>query len=141
MKLWRFSRSRFTAPAAASSALSPHFQPSQPPPRPSAPTSHPIRYDESKENLEGEVHGPCRRPPCSDALDADLSSIGWAWLQHACQTANALPFKTCQLWAGHGGGVTPCHYDSLSNFLAQLQGKKSILLFPPSETFNLYPYP
>jgi hypothetical protein len=37
--------------------------------------------------------------------------------------------------------VTPCHYDSLSNFLAQLQGKKSILLFPPSETFNLYPYP
>lgn len=101
----------------------------------------PIRYDESVENLEGEIHGPCRRPPASADLDADLSSIGWAWLQRACETARALPFKTCQLWAGHGGGVTPCHYDSLSNFLAQLRGRKSILLFPPSETFNLYPYP
>ncbi|EOD41264.1 hypothetical protein EMIHUDRAFT_199541 [Emiliania huxleyi CCMP1516] len=57
------------------------------------------------------------------------------------EAAGALPFKTAQLWAGHGGGVTPCHYDALHNFLAQLRGSKRLLLLPPSESYRLYPYP
>lgn len=46
-----------------------------------------------------------------------------------------------RLWAGRDGGTTPLHYDEKENLLAQIRGRKHVLLFPRSETFNLYPYP
>jgi len=96
-------------------------------------------YDDDEE--DGAVSGPCRQLSGSAQLAADLGEVGWRWLREACKAAGALPFKTTQLWAGHGGGVTPCHYDALHNFLAQLRGSKMLLLLPPSESYKLYPYP
>ena len=98
--------------------------------------------DEVKaEGGETEVSGPWRKAPFGAALERDVASLGWEWLEGACAAAGAAPIKTCQLWAGHGGGSTPCHFDSLCNFLAQLSGRKHVLLFPPSQSFRLYPYP
>lgn len=37
--------------------------------------------------------------------------------------------------------MTPCHYDKSDNFLMQVLGTKRVLLFPPDESFRLYPYP
>jgi len=35
---------------------------------------------------------------------------------------------------------TPLHYDATNNFFCQLQGAKRALLFPPSQSFLLYPH-
>ena len=32
------------------------------------------------------------------------------------------------------------HFDALHNLLAQIAGRKRVTLFPPSESFKLYPY-
>ena len=48
---------------------------------------------------------------------------------------------SCQLWVGHGGSSTPCHFDALDNFLAQMVGRKRVLLLPPKHAFDLSPYP
>ena len=45
------------------------------------------------------------------------------------------------LWWGPGGHTEPLHYDSGDGTLLQLYGTKRALLFPPSQTRNLYPFP
>jgi ribosomal protein L16 Arg81 hydroxylase len=48
------------------------------------------------------------------------------------------------LWINFGNVYTALHYDCYDNFLWQIQGRKRILLFPPSERNKLYmynPYP
>ena len=74
-------------------------------------------------------------------LEAELDTVDWQWLREACEQAGEGTFEACQLWASHGGVHTPCHYDSASNFVAQLKGRKRFLLFSPSQSFNLYAYP
>jgi hypothetical protein len=44
------------------------------------------------------------------------------------------------LWFGPAGNVTQLHYDMPNNFLAQIRGRKRIVLFAPSQTSRLYPY-
>ncbi|EOD27588.1 hypothetical protein EMIHUDRAFT_235592 [Emiliania huxleyi CCMP1516] len=75
------------------------------------------------------------------ALEAELRDLGWAWLHSACEAAASQPLQALQLWAGHGVGMTPCHFDAMDNFLAQLEGRKSVLVYPPHCSFDLYPYP
>lgn len=43
------------------------------------------------------------------------------------------------LWLGKGGHTTALHYDPLDGTLMQLCGDKEIILFPPSQLYNLYP--
>lgn len=81
----------------------------------------------------------------SGDIKEDLQSlVDWDWLEevqgHLFATG-AGSFNSCHMWAGAGGGSTPVHFDALSNFLAQVSGTKRVLLFPPSESFKLYPYP
>mmetsp|Transcript_49212 Transcript_49212/g.96502 ORF Transcript_49212/g.96502 Transcript_49212/m.96502 type:complete len:534 (+) Transcript_49212:3-1604(+) len=45
------------------------------------------------------------------------------------------------IWAGQAGVVTHLHYDSYENFFVQLSGRKKFLIFPPSQTHNVYSYP
>jgi hypothetical protein len=45
------------------------------------------------------------------------------------------------LWLSGSGSASSLHYDWLDNFLCQMHGEKSGILFPPSETENLYPCP
>jgi hypothetical protein len=45
------------------------------------------------------------------------------------------------LWWGPGGHTEPLHFDSGDGTLAQLHGTKRVVLFPPSQTRNLYPFP
>ena len=51
------------------------------------------------------------------------------------------PASDLNMWAGPGGHVEALHYDTLDGTLMQLHGTKKILLFPPSQTSNLYPFP
>ncbi|MBT5226346.1 MAG: cupin-like domain-containing protein [Chromatiales bacterium] len=45
------------------------------------------------------------------------------------------------LWWGPGGHTEPLHFDSGDGTLVQLHGKKRAVLFPPSQSKNLYPFP
>jgi len=51
------------------------------------------------------------------------------------------PVVPVNLWWGPGGHTEPLHYDSGDGTLAQLHGEKRVVLFPPSQSRNLYPFP
>jgi hypothetical protein len=51
------------------------------------------------------------------------------------------PASSLNLWAGPGGHVEALHYDPMDGTLVQLHGSKRVILFPPSQTSNLYPFP
>ena len=90
-------------------------------------------------------------------LDVELKrGVDMEWLASACEEIAAMEnescnddvatrsyvFEACQLWCSHGDGVTtPLHYDTSDNFLAQIEGGKELTLFPPSASFDLYPFP
>lgn len=74
-------------------------------------------------------------------VQAELDRVDWPWLQRAFGVAGEGGLEACQLWCSNGGVNTPLHYDGSSNFLAQLRGRKRVLLFHPRHSFRLYPYP
>ena len=79
--------------------------------------------------------------PYGDKMASDLQNkIDWRWLTKVCKACGNKGIESVSLWAGHGGGATPIHYDMSDNFMCMLQGRKQILLFPPSDAFQLYPY-
>ena len=41
-----------------------------------------------------------------------------------CLAADVAGFHSCTMWAGCGGGCTPTHFDGMSNFFAQIVGRK-----------------
>jgi len=51
------------------------------------------------------------------------------------------PATYLNLWVGPGGHTSSLHYDPMDGILMQLHGCKKVLLFPPSQTYNLYPIP
>lgn len=53
----------------------------------------------------------------------------------------AQPASNFNLWIGPGAHMESLHYDAMDGTLMQFHGSKRILLFPPSQTFNLYPFP
>jgi HSPB1-associated protein 1 len=72
----------------------------------------------------------------SSLSDASLARNASDWRRFGVHRAESLPV----LWFGGKYAHTPCHYDSYSyNLVAQLYGRKRWLLFPPSQTPNLYP--
>lgn len=57
------------------------------------------------------------------------------------QLGLSLPATGFNLWIGPSGHTTCLHYDSVDSLLIQLQGSKKVVLFPPQELKNLYPFP
>ena len=54
------------------------------------------------------------------------------------------PWSRMQLFVGTAsaeGARTNLHFDQYDNLFVQLSGVKTFLLFPPSQSGNLYPYP
>ncbi|KAL8593411.1 hypothetical protein ACOMHN_060294 [Nucella lapillus] len=48
--------------------------------------------------------------------------------------------KDSTVWIGSQGASTPCHYDTYGfNLVAQIQGRKRWVLFPPDQSCHLYP--
>ncbi len=50
-----------------------------------------------------------------------------------------MPGTSPNLWVCPGSHITPLHYDPLDGTLIQVYGEKRLVLFPPSQTYNLYP--
>ncbi len=51
------------------------------------------------------------------------------------------PVSDFNLWVGPSGHMECLHYDPMDGTLIQLHGAKKIVLFPPSQSENLYPFP
>lgn len=51
------------------------------------------------------------------------------------------PISPFNIWVGPGGHNECLHYDQMDGTLLQLYGTKKVVLFPPSQTSNLYPFP
>jgi cupin-like protein len=64
-------------------------------------------------------------------LSADLGDLDDFLVRPA-----AGPFE--MFWIGPAGTFTPLHHDLTNNFVAQITGRKSFKLLPPSETGKLY---
>jgi hypothetical protein len=45
------------------------------------------------------------------------------------------------LWVGAAGNGSALHFDESYNLLAQVRGRKRLVLFPPEQTDCLYPFP
>jgi hypothetical protein len=50
-------------------------------------------------------------------------------------------YTAVNLWLGPGNNFTPLHFDANNNFLAQIRGRKQVILCPPREIARLYPFP
>ncbi|TVQ18444.1 MAG: cupin-like domain-containing protein [Leptolyngbya sp. DLM2.Bin15] len=51
------------------------------------------------------------------------------------------PATYLNVWVGPGGHTSCLHYDPMDGLLMQMHGAKRLILFPPSQTYNLYPFP
>ena len=50
-------------------------------------------------------------------------------------------YRAVNFWLGPGNNFTPLHFDASDNFLAQIRGRKQVILCPPREIARLYPFP
>jgi len=50
------------------------------------------------------------------------------------------PVTPWSFWMGPSGHVTHLHYDCMDGVLMQFHGAKRVILFPPSQLYNLYPF-
>lgn len=86
------------------------------------------------------VEGARAPGPCYYLRGTQLSDFGLdddALLPRAFQAARGAMVK--RLWVSSEGSVTPLHYDTRNNFLAQMHGRKTVTLLPASEHERAYP--
>jgi len=78
--------------------------------------------------------GPYLLPflPLPPPAAAAVAAAGEAWRE------GGLELLLTNLWVGKGGTTSPLHYDDYENILCQLKGEKTLVLFPPMDTFHLY---
>ncbi|MEO0838230.1 MAG: cupin-like domain-containing protein [Cyanobacteria bacterium J06643_5] len=50
-----------------------------------------------------------------------------------------MPATSFNLWVAPGNHTAPLHYDPMDGTLIQMYGVKRVVLFPPSQIYNLYP--
>ena len=48
--------------------------------------------------------------------------------------------RSCNLWVGPAGAVSPLHFDRSANLLVQTHGTKTIAILPPSATRHVRPF-
>ncbi|MEB3217769.1 MAG: cupin-like domain-containing protein [Nostocales cyanobacterium 94392] len=56
------------------------------------------------------------------------------------QLGLSIPVTPLNLWVGFKGHTTCLHCDAFDGTLIQLYGAKKVILFPPNQLYNLYPF-
>lgn len=69
-------------------------------------------------------------------------SIDWEWLEGLQSAQRFGPVLRVELEAGSAGGLLPAAYECADRLVAQVAGRRRVLLLPPGQAFDgLYPYP
>jgi len=69
-------------------------------------------------------------------------AIDWLWLNGLCRSQAFGPVMKVDLEAGVRDGLQPARYSLQDELLAQLTGRRRVLLIPPSAAFGgMYPFP
>lgn len=50
------------------------------------------------------------------------------------------PATDLNVWVGPGGHISCLHYDPMDGTLMQLYGTKRVILYPPDQLYNVYPF-
>lgn len=101
----------------------------------SMPFSEYARLLENGEAREKDLYlGKCSLQQTPLATSVNLK-------QTETQLGLTQPVSAANLWVGMGGHVTCLHCDPFDGILMQLYGSKRLVLFPPSQLSNLYPFP
>lgn len=73
---------------------------------------------------------------------AAAARIDWEWLEGLQRAQRFGPVLRVDLEAGSAGGLLPASYECADRLLAQVAGRRRVLLLPPGQAFEgLYPYP
>ena len=80
---------------------------------------------------------------CGRGLQQELEdSIDWEWLAGLQRSQRHGPVLRVDLEAGTAGGLLPAQYECQDRLLAQVTGRRRVLLLGPGQAFDgLYPYP
>lgn len=74
-------------------------------------------------------------------LKHDFLKWDWGWILGVVSEFKwGLPTENLLLM-GLKGNITPCHYDEQENIFCQVNGLKSVVLYPPGDFRCLYPFP
>lgn len=76
-----------------------------------------------------------------ERLLRDFSRFDWQWVRSLSSRAGWGPLSANVLFVGSGAHVTPLHFDEQQTLLAQLRGRKRVLLWRPRDWPCLYPFP
>ncbi len=84
--------------------------------------------------------------PVSGALSGIATglhdAIDWRWLNGLCRSQAFGPVLKVDLEAGVTDGLQPARYSLQDELMAQITGRRRVLLIPPSAAFNgMYPFP
>lgn len=69
-----------------------------------------------------------------------LSSAESRVLDSVCAKVGVIPTKNYNIWYGFGGHREPLHFDLQDGLLFQIKGNKKVVLYPPEQSKNLYPF-
>ncbi|MBD2055605.1 cupin-like domain-containing protein [Oculatella sp. FACHB-28] len=96
-----------------------------------------IQYAEMLESGEAQEQDIylVKRSLKNTPLEQNLAS-----LQQVGEKLGLAPMSDFNLWLGTSGHITCLHYDPMDGTLIQLRGAKKVVLFPPSQLYNLYPF-
>eukprot|EP00887_Chlorella_sp_A99_P002105 scaffold21.g2105.t1 len=80
---------------------------------------------------------------CGPRLQSELQGgVDWAWLEGLQRSQRFGPVLGVELEAGTADGLLPARYQRHDLLLAQVAGRRRVLLFSPDQAFEgLYPYP
>ena len=69
-------------------------------------------------------------------------AIDWLWLNGLCRSQAFGPVLKVDLEAGITDGLQPARYSLQDELMAQVSGRRRVLLIPPSSAFSgMYPFP
>lgn len=70
---------------------------------------------------------------------ADFTQFKWPWAKSLSSLLGWGALTSNVVFIGMAGHTTPAHFDEQQNLLAQLCGRKRVLLWPPANWPCLYP--
>jgi len=104
------------------------------------------RVDEANEHNEGSAQKKYLYMQHSlgkgcEELSEDFANWEWDFLHGIIERCGWVNLTANLLLVGMKGVLTPLHFDEQENLFCQLKGNKEVVLFPPSNFENLYPFP